>query len=64
MSRGIGVEFLGVPSHCGLYWNEISHKLAKQGAMKNVSEISYDSLQLHLSYHETASVLEKTVYQE
>ena len=34
MSRGIGIEFCWVPSHCGLYWNEISDKLAKQGAMK------------------------------
>ena len=31
--------FGGVPSHCGLYWNEISDKLAKQGAMKNMSDI-------------------------
>ena len=30
--------------------------------MKNMSEISYDNLQL--SYHEIASILEKTVYQE
>ena len=30
--------------------------------MKNTSEISYNNLQL--SYHEIASVLEKTVYQE
>ena len=29
MYKGIGIEFLGVPSHCGLYWNEISDKLAK-----------------------------------
>ena len=35
ISRGIGVEFCWVSSHCGLYWNEISDKLAKQGAMKN-----------------------------
>ena len=34
MYRGIGIEFCWVPSHCGLYWNEISDKLAKQGAMK------------------------------
>ena len=30
--------------------------------MKNMSEISYDNLQL--SYHEIASILEKTAYQE
>ena len=44
MSRGIGIEFCWVPSHCGLYWNEISNKLAKQDAMKNVSRISYNNL--------------------
>ena len=59
---GGGIEFCWVPSHCGLYWNEISDKLAKQGAMKNMSGISYSNVQL--SYHETASILEKTVYQE
>ena len=60
--RGIGIEFCWVPSHCDLYWNEISDKLAKQGAMKNISEISCSNLQL--SYHEIASELEKSVYQE
>ena len=44
MSRGIGIEFCWIPSHCGLYWNEMSDKLAKQGAMKNMSEISYNNL--------------------
>ena len=58
MSRGIGIEFCWIPSHCGLYWNEISDKLPKQVAMKNMSEISYNNLQL--LYH--ASILEKIVY--
>ena len=62
MSRGIGIEFCWIPSHCGLYWNEISDKLPKQVAMKNMSEISYNNLQL--SYHEIASVFGKTVYEE
>ena len=39
--RGIGIEFCWVPSHCGLYWNEMSDKLAKEVAMKNMYEISY-----------------------
>ena len=60
MSRGIGIEFCWVLSHCDLYWNEISDKLAKQGAMKNMSEISYSNLLL-LS-HEIASIIEKAVY--
>ena len=58
--RGIGIEFCWVPSHCGLYWNEISGKLAKQGAMKNMYETSYNNLLL-LS-HEIISILEKNVY--
>ena len=60
MSRGIGIEFCWVPSHCGLYWNEISDKSAKHGTMKNMSEISYSNLLL-LS-HEIASIIEKAVY--
>ena len=61
-SSGIGIEFCLVPSHCGLYWNEMSEKLAKQGPIKNMSEISYNNLLL--SSHEIASILEKTVYKE
>ena len=30
MPRGIGIEFCWVPSHCDLYWNEISDKLANK----------------------------------
>ena len=57
MSRSIGIEFCRVPSHFGLYCNEMSGKLAKQRAVRNMSEISYNNLLL--SSHETASVLEK-----
>ena len=46
----------------GLYWNKISDKLAKQGAMKNMSEISYNNLLL--SSYEITSELEKTMYKE
>ena len=59
MYKGIGIEFCWVPSHCGLYWNEISDKLAKQGAMKNMSEVSSNNLLL--SSHEINSLLKKTV---
>ena len=62
MYKGIGIEFCWVPSPCGLYWNEISDKLAKQGAMKNISEIS--SNDLLLSSHEINSLLKKTVYKQ
>ena len=58
MYKGIGIAFCWVPSHCGLYWNKISDKLAKQGAMKNMSEIS--SSNLLLSSHEINSLLKKT----
>ena len=50
MYKGIGIEFCWVPSHCGLYWKEISDKLANQSAMKNMSEISSNNLLL--SSHE------------
>ena len=59
MYKDIGIEFCWVPSHCGLYWNEISDKLAKQGAMKNMPEKSFNNLLL--SSHEINSLLEKTV---
>ena len=63
MYRDIGTEvfFLwgGVPSHCSPYWNEVSDKLAKQGAMKNMSKTSYSNLLL--SSHEIISILEKNV---
>ena len=62
MYRGIGIAFCWVPSHCGFYWNEVSDKLAKQGAMKNMSEISYSNLLL--SSHEIISILEKNVYKQ
>ena len=45
------------------YWNEISDKLAKQGAMKNMSEISSNN-NLLLSSHEINSLLKKTVYKQ
>ena len=54
---GIGTEFCWVPSNCGLHWNEISDKLAKQGGMKNISEISYNNILL--SFNDIASILQK-----
>ena len=62
MYRGIGIEFCWVPSHCGLCWNDVSHKLARQDAMKNMSETSYSNLLL--SSHEIISILEKNVYKQ
>ena len=44
MSRGIGIEFCLVPSHCGLYWNEISEKVAKQYTIKNIFCLKYHTI--------------------
>ena len=49
ISGYIGAEFCSVSSHCGLYWNEMSDKLAKQGAMKSMSAIT--CTKLLLSHH-------------
>ena len=62
MYSGIGTEFCWVLSHCDLHWSEISDKLAKQGAMKNMSEISYNNILL--SSQEITSILEKAVYKQ
>ena len=62
MYKGIGIEFCWVSCHCGLYWNEISDKLAKQGAMKNMSEISSNNILL--SSHEINSLPKKTVHKQ
>ena len=61
MYKGIGIEFHWVPSHCGLYWNEISDELAKQGAVKTTC---LSSSNLLLSSHEINSLLKKTVYKQ
>ena len=54
--RGIRVEFC-----CGLYWNEMSDKLAKQGAMKNMSATSCNTI---LSYHEIYAILKNSMYKD
>ena len=45
-----------------LNWNEVSDKLAKQGALKSMSETSYSNLLL--SSYEIISILEKNVYKQ
>ena len=55
-SKNVLVNFCWVPSHCGLYWNEVSDRLAKEGAIglsKNVIKID-----LHLSCHELLTSLD------
>ena len=58
-TRVLGLGFVGYRLIV-LYWNEISDKLAEQGAVKNMSEISSNNLLL--SSHEINSLLKKTVY--
>ena len=42
-NRGIGVNFIWIPSHSGLYWNNIADSLAKNGAKKtNTLDINYN----------------------
>ena len=54
----LGLSFVGYHLiNCGIYWNEISDKLAKQSVMKSMSEI-YNNLVL--SSHEINLILEKT----
>ena len=54
MSRGMWIQLCWVPLQCGLYWNEISAKSAKQGAMKNISKVSYNNLLLSPGYFSTS----------
>ena len=57
------VSFIGVPSRCGLYWNEISDQLAKQSKI-NIFILKTSYSNLLLSSHEIISVLEKNVYKQ
>jgi ribonuclease HI len=59
-TAGIGIDFCWVPSHCGIFGNEIADRLAKQGAMKNVNEIENNNLKM--SYHEHISLIERNIY--
>ena len=52
-SKGINVTFFWVPSHVGIYGNEIADKLAKKGAEK--TDASVRTLELKLSRSELCS---------
>jgi len=41
---GIGVVFSWVPSHCGIYWNDICDRLAKEGAENSESSVYLNNL--------------------
>ena len=59
-SSGVGINFCWVPSHCGLYWNEVSDKLAKDGASNNANAETFHNIRL--SVHELGSMLECSLY--
>jgi len=58
ISKGIIVDFCWVPSHCGLHWNNVADRLAKQGAKESFHAVSTDNIDL--SCHELFSLLEKS----
>ena len=53
--KDIGVSFCWIPSHCGLFWNELADFSAKQGASERPSNTLNSSLSL--SSHEIISIL-------
>ena len=59
--RGISVIFCWVPSHLGLYWNEISDKLAKEGSSKSDNTYIHE---IQLSKHEYYSLINKYMYKD
>ena len=59
MSKGIGVHFCWIPSHCGLHWNELTDHLAKRGASEYNTEILNSNLRL--SSYEVNSIISNSV---
>ena len=57
--KGIGIDFCWIPSHCGLYWNDLVDSLAKQGALECNSEAVLSNLKL--SSYEINAILKKSV---
>ena len=53
--KGIGVNFCWIPSHCGLFWNELADFSAKQGASERPSDTF--NFSLSLSSHEIITIL-------
>ena len=63
--RGIIVTFCWVPSHLGLYWNEISDKLAKEGSSKsNNTAINEIKLSKHEYYCLINNFMNKDLHQK
>ena len=55
--RGIGVTFVWVPSHLGLYWNDCADRLAKEGAKENIYSIKRSCYELHIDGNEIKSIM-------
>jgi len=60
INKGIKLDFVWVPSHVGIFWNEMCDLTAKQGALNSV--FSYKVNDIRLSYHEIKSIFEKNIY--
>ena len=60
INKGIRLDFVWVPSHVGIFWNEMCDLTAKQGALNSV--FSYKVNDIRLSYHEIKSIFEKNIY--
>ena len=63
MSRGIGIQFCWVPSHCGLYWNEKYHTNHLNKTQWKTRP-KHCTINLQLSSHGVTSIPEKTVKKE
>ncbi len=57
-SKGISINFYWVPSHLGIYGNEIADKLAKKGLSRRKLQSSYTSL-AHLERRAREKILEQ-----
>ena len=57
--KGINVTFCWIPSHCGLFWNELADFSAKQGASERPSNALNPTLSL--STHEMTTILKNSV---
>ena len=61
-SKGILVDFCWVPSHCGLYWNNVADSLAKNGANGTFNSTKVNNI--NMSYHELLSLLENSFFKD
>ena len=59
ISKGIGICFCWVPSHCGIFWNEAADRLAKIEAFNNSNTVLNEKLPL--SAKEMYSLLEHSI---